>query len=420
LKKLIFTAAIAFAGAVLFSAERTLTLEDAVASALENNASIRRSALSLQAAERKEANSWNEFLPTASVGASWTENAANSAEVVGLTASASLTLSPALFADIEQTKLDLEAGRISREKAFRDVELAVRKTFYSLLYQREYLELLSGSIETARARYEQTLEKRNAGLVPEVDALSARVELESLVPDYEAAKTSYANSLDSFKQAIGIDPADEIGLEGGLDEALGIGDIDADCLDAQSASVALLENSVKAAESALKGAVMTNRLPSVSLSALMNPSRVLSSGAEWTESASLTASVSLSLDSFLPFSSRAEQIRTAADAQADLEIQLEDERLSAELELSSLLRSIAQSKSSLSARASAVELAKRNYQLTEEAYRKGAKDLLSLQSSADSLKEAEASLKQQSYALLAAVLELEYASGVPFGTLGRK
>jgi hypothetical protein len=55
----------------------------------------------------------------------------------------------------------------------------------------------------------------------------------------------------------------------------------------------------------------------------------------------------------------------------------------------------------------------------EDAYRRGTKDLLTLQNSGDSLDEAKVTMMKESYTLLAAVLDLEYAVGVPFGTLGR-
>ena len=42
-----------------------------------------------------------------------------------------------------------------------------------------------------------------------------------------------------------------------------------------------------------------------------------------------------------------------------------------------------------------------------------------MQDASDSLVEAKVSLKKEEYTLIAAVLELEYAVGVPFGTLGR-
>jgi outer membrane protein TolC len=103
----------------------------------------------------------------------------------------------------------------------------------------------------------------------------------------------------------------------------------------------------------------------------------------------------------------------------DAELELADARVSERLERETLSRTIENSRALIKARTLGVTLAERNYALTEDAYRHGTKDILSLQDASDSLVEAKVSLKKEEYALIAAVLELEYAVGVPFGTLGR-
>ena len=55
--------------------------------------------------------------------------------------------------------------------------------------------------------------------------------------------------------------------------------------------------------------------------------------------------------------------------------------------------------------------------MTSEAYNRGTKDLLSLQSANTSLMNAQVSLKNEILVLIKSILNLEKTIGVPFGTL---
>ena len=57
------------------------------------------------------------------------------------------------------------------------------------------------------------------------------------------------------------------------------------------------------------------------------------------------------------------------------------------------------------------------YRLTLEAYNNGTKDIIVLQNARNGLFEAGVNLKNQAYNLAVALLNLENALGVPFGSL---
>ena len=333
--------------------------------------------------------------------------------------SATLGITPAIIKSIEKAKLDYDSGRITREIALRDVELSVRKAFYGILYERDYVALVESNVATAQKQYEQTLARQRAGLVPEVDLLSAQVTLENLKPSLESAKTSFANDLANFKRLVGVDQAEDISLEGSLDDAIGLSAIDVSGVSAASPSVAKLEKSLEIAKAQKDIAAIGLRTPTFALAYTYKPSKTDVAGSDWEDAGYVSASVTFALDPFLPFSQDAETIRSASDAVRDVELQLSDARVAERLSRDSLLRSIERSRAAIKARTLGVRLAERNYALTEDAYRNGTKDLLSLQSASDALESARVSLKNESYTLLQAVLDLEYAVGVPFGTLGR-
>jgi outer membrane protein TolC len=66
-----------------------------------------------------------------------------------------------------------------------------------------------------------------------------------------------------------------------------------------------------------------------------------------------------------------------------------------------------------------VDLAERSYRSTETAYRNGLQTLLEVQNAANQLQEARLGVMSQTVTYLNGLIDLEYALGVPFGTLGK-
>lgn len=403
----------------LLGAQTVFTIDKAVESALSHNVSVERSAIAYDALGRKSSNAWNVLIPSIDAGAGISRMTASEVKSYYGSISATLGITPAIIKSIEKAKLDYDSGRITREIALRDVELSVRKAFYGILYERDYVALVESNVATAQKQYEQTLARQRAGLVPEVDLLSAQVTLENLKPSLESAKTSFANDMANFKRLVGVDQAEDISLEGSLDDAIALSAIDVSGVSAASPSVAKLEKSLEIAKAQKDIAAIGLRTPTFALAYTYKPSKTDVAGSDWEDAGYVSASVTFALDPFLPFSQDAETIRSASDAVRDVELQLSDARVAERLSRDSLLRSIERSRAAIKARTLGVRLAERNYALTEDAYRNGTKDLLSLQSASDALESARVSLKNESYTLLQAVLDLEYAVGVPFGTLGR-
>jgi outer membrane protein TolC len=91
-----------------------------------------------------------------------------------------------------------------------------------------------------------------------------------------------------------------------------------------------------------------------------------------------------------------------------------------ETEVDSLVQKLEKSRRSVGTLALNVSLAERAYRLSEEAYRAGAKDLLDVQNSELELRKARLEVLKEKFNYLTGLLDLEYAIGVPFGTLTRK
>lgn len=394
---------------------RKLSPDEAVELAVTNNLSLERSRVDVAAAKRALDRSWNGLLPGLSLSLGGNKPNQSTGFTYG-SVGASITLSPSLLDDKTEASLSYDAENLSYSIAVRDLELSVRKAYYALILANENVLLTQQSILTAQKSYDQTEANRKVGLASELEVLTAQVSLENLKPDLESAKLSYANKLDEFKQLLGLGLEDSIALTGSLDEAAAIAEIDFSTLEGESPSVASLRASLKSAEAARTAAERILYSPSLSLSFEYQPTY---SSTAWSDDGSISAVASFSLDKLLPWSEERENINTATDTVNKLENELAEAEQNARVTVNSLKRQIQQSLAALKARKLNVSLAERSYALTEEAYRFGTKDLLSLQSAADNLQEARVNVQEEAYTLISAVLDMEYALNIPFGSLGR-
>ena len=394
-----------------------LTPEAAVEHAVAENRSLARSRVDSHAAERNLKNAWNEILPGVDLSAGASRSSATEATTLYGSLSASVTFSPTVIAAVGLARAAYESQKLAYEASRRSLELEVRKSFYSLVLAQENITVLRQAIATAQANYEQAEAKRRVGLATELDVLSAQVNLENLRPNLGSALLARENSMAQFKILLGVDQDRELTLKGSLNEAAALTGLDLSGLSGEDPAVARLEASVETARAGLKAARTLVRSPSLTLSGSYRPAS--SNAGPWTDNGSISAIVSLSLDNLLPWSSARGNEFKAGDTLAKTESELEEARITASVQETALQRKIEQSLSVLKARRLTVALAERTYRLTEDAYKFGTKDLLNLQDAADSLQEARVKMLEEAYNLVSALLDLEYALGVPFGTLGR-
>ena len=409
---------------------RSLTVDEAVELAKNNNVSIARSQITLEAASRAKAHSWNSISPTASFSASSTLPVDALSDVdsaytasIGLSATLSLNLTANLFTSMNAAKIAYESGKLTFSDAVKSVELGVREAFYGLLYEQENIVLQERNLEIAKTQYNNNLAKYNQGRLSEIDVLSAEVNYKSKIPTVESARTTFLNDLASFKQTLGLNLDEKIELAGTLDDLINLNEISVDIKNVQSSSIKLLEYKLENAKNSVTDKRFSAFAPSLNASLNWSDEKWYvgydGTAPDAQKSASLRLSATIPLDGILPWSARNDAIDSAQDTVKDLELQLENEKKNLTRTVMSSLRSIKQSQESIKYKQANVTLAQRTYDMTAEAYNRGTKDLLTLQNANTSLLNAQVSLKSEVLTLIRAVLNLENTIGVDFGTLGR-
>ncbi|MCR5495931.1 MAG: TolC family protein [Treponema sp.] len=398
-----------------------INLEESVKLAKQNNIDIQTANNTLKDLKTSNMFSWNSISPTASITGSASQDFENDSKSIAVTGKVSMGLKTNLYTDIQGAKLQYEKGKITYSQAVRSVELNVRKSFYNLLYQQEYLELQKQNLATAKEQYEQNQEKFKNGKISELDALTSRVNYESKKPTVESAEITLQNDLATFKQILGIEQSKKIKLSGSLDDVLEISTISFESLpksEVPAPNVASAEYDVKLAKNSLLDSRFSAYSPSVSASYSYGKSSVYDSDSVDTSN-SLSLSVSIPLDGYLPWSSNGISISSKKNALDSAEKKLEDTKTTVAVQTESYIRKINQAISVLESLKATYNLAEQTYKMNLTAYNYGKTDLLSLQSASDSVLSAGVNLKSQAYTLISSILDLENLLGLEFGTVGK-
>jgi outer membrane protein TolC len=276
-------------------------------------------------------------------------------------------------------------------------------------------------METARLRYENNRDKYNRGQLSELDLLQSQYSYESQRPAIESAEISYQNNLASFKQIMGLSQNEKIELSGSL----------ADTIPPESFSISQSVEDlpsvkkIKASIEQQKNSLLSTRFSAYgpTLSASYSYGKAGSNLTKDFSDLSTTGNkislgISIPLDGYIPWTTGSQSIANQKAALKDLELQLENEKTTAELNLQNSIKNILQKQSQMELLDRNVEIAQKAYDMTLTAYNHGSRDLLTLQNSADSLLRAKTDRESHIYNLICAVLDLENTLGIPFGSLG--
>ena len=414
---------------VLLPAE-TLTLQEAVDLASGNNLSIKEGDVSLKSAKRASSYSWNSIspsikasgslsksLPKEEVKSAYGSASSSDAARISLGASVNIGLSPSIATNIKGARLKYEKQQIDYDTTVRTIELNVRKAFYQILYEQEYIALQERHAESAKNQYNTNKAKYERGVLPRLDVLNSQISYQNAQLSLDSAKTTLANDLATFKNLLGLDQSRDIALSGSLDGFVELTDISLGGVSAKSNTIASLEKQVEIAKNSLTATRLSAWAPTLSAGYSYNLSTTTDSSSDWNKAGSLTLGVSIPLDGYLPWSSGAQSIANQKDNLELLQLQLEDARNTLDIQISGYLNQVKNLVSTIQLRKQSLEFAEESYRLTADAYNNGTKDILALQNARNSYLEAAVNLKNQAYNLSVALLNLENSLGVPFGSL---
>jgi outer membrane protein TolC len=431
-------------------APQRLNPEMAVEMAIRNNLNLEAARIGLDIRRRGSDMAWNQFLPNATVtGTLLRDNVAATSQGIDFSAlpalrpiliaipqwhmngafTATFDFSFALFEGVRSLRLDYEAGLLSYERAKLQMEQAVRKMYNGILLLEANVDLLKESFSNAQRQADIAEANFRAGLAPRLAWLQAQVAVENMRPTVSNLENNLKTLVGNFALLLGLPFDTSLELEalnfGEADIEIGLNELISRAVS-QKPDILELQASIQALQSQQKALRLQQLTPFLrlgwNLSYLFNPildpfSDNLFTGDNWNRGGNFSVTLGMNLNNLLPFTREGQR---RIDMEASLQIQsirLGQMIRETELEVFTKLVSLENIMATVEAQGAAVELAQESYRLTEQAYRAGLQDFQAVRGAALALDQARLQLLTQQFNFLNDLIDLEYAIGVPFGTL---
>lgn len=411
---------LALCGSV-FAQTLSLSVDDAVRLALENNSSVQRERLAESVARARSAASWNAFLPDISLSAALR----NVHELAGLddparpdptgtdlsaSAGIRLSLQAGVGETLRQTELEKNRAETVRLDAEASVVRTVKTSYYAIATEQRRLELYGKNLELAQREAAMVQKNYNAGLASELSLLQAQYAAASLEPDLLQARQEFAQTLRAFNILLGIDPDTSVVFTDTLEHNFPEVCLPMDVPERIElrADVTTARIARDAAASRRRAGTLNRYAPSVTLSESAGVSD-LQDGFSAPETGTFTLSVAIPLNGYIPGSETRIDAKELDSVVEKAEITLKDTRTEAREEIRSLFDTLNRLQKSIEITRLNETVAVRAYELSREGYESGLVALTDLDEARQKSLEARFSMLNAVYLYKAALIELAYA-----------
>ncbi|MBZ0200245.1 MAG: TolC family protein [Ignavibacteriaceae bacterium] len=123
----------------------------------------------------------------------------------------------AVFNGIGASKIYLDLSHEELKRVVSETVLSVKKAFYGVLLTKNLYEVTSLSFKNAQDNLNNVKAYQKEGLVSEFDLLQAEVRVENIRPVLLQMENTLKNSKDGFKIILGIEQSEEIDVTGKLE-----------------------------------------------------------------------------------------------------------------------------------------------------------------------------------------------------------
>ncbi|MGI6092945.1 MAG: TolC family protein [Veillonellaceae bacterium] len=290
MKKLRVTAAAISAGLILlqntlsFAAPMSLSLQESINLALQNNPSIQIVGKDKEQSEWGVSEAKAGRMPTVSLGSNY--NFQNGGQN-----SNSLRMNWQVYsggrtdAKINQAELGVVGADLDLEKTKQQVILDTTTDYYNVLEAKNMVEVNEQTVNNLTAHLNIVQAKYDAGVVAKVDLLRSEVELANAKQNLIKAQNQYELAVTELLNTINIDADTELNLDGELAYQADQRTL-ADAIDQAKQNrpeIAKAKISIESAEQGIKAA-KSGKLPSISMSASTgwNDSLLPDSSNDWS------------------------------------------------------------------------------------------------------------------------------------------
>jgi outer membrane protein TolC len=400
-----------------------LTLEDAIAIALENNADLHSKAVDLaDKGRRKNSGVWNWALPSVSVSggisntqpirpAGDTSSSWNASGAIGLNFTAGVPFRIAL-ADTQYKISELAYVR-ARQTLIKTVSV----TFYTLLAEKENIEILENNLELLKNQYEQTEQNYKRGLSSELDMLNAQYAYQVAGPELKNAISDYGQHVrDYLLSVLGVNPDEyaDAGFLGDIETkplALPPGEALAAVYGDRHFDV--ISQSLTLSQSELNAKIQTasSLSPTLSLSESirLGPQNTGLSFDNPSSSGTFSLTLSIPVSSFIPGSGGSLDVKTSRDSASLARSALETARKKAVEDIKQKADTLSRTGESIESKQLNYRISLRAYELSEQGYARGLVSATDLEASRQRMISARQAVLQAAVSYLSASYEVASA-----------
>jgi outer membrane protein TolC len=246
--------------------------------------------------------------------------------------------------------------------------------------------VLEGTARLSEEQVERDRTARQNGYVGELDFLSAQVSAGRARLAYNRALAEYQTGLDAFLSALGLEPGEQVTLEGnpGIAEL----SLDPEALIrerlARRPDLEAQRNEIERLKNARTESFLSAKGPQVNLSASWGAN--LESGFDDTVSAGV--SVTIPIDPWIPRTKGDQTVQRAAADYKKALLDLEDMENTARQEIRSYAEGIKNTWAEVEISRLQAGYAQRAYELAEQSYRRGTMNFLDFETARNRLTEA--------------------------------
>jgi outer membrane protein len=424
-------------GIVLSQNPQTISLQQAVSLALENNYQITRSQARLESENARVTASYGTFLPNLNVSASYRHSDIQGIRyiagepVVGFgavttTYSTGLGTSVTLFdglsnvSRLNQSRYNQASAQYTHENTRRFVVTRVYNLYFEVFRRKELLRVSEENLRRSKAQLERIVESNRVGAVPIVDVYRQQVQVGNDELALIQAEQNLANTKAELTFYLGLNPVQEFEYDpAGIPTAVDPEEItetleryrDLDMLTEQTlrrrADIEAVQQQLYAAESGLTGA-RGSYWPTVSLNANYgytgNELRAID------DSRSFNYQLVFSIPLFQRFQ-RNNEVQQAKVQLKQAEIEYEEMRNQGRLDIRKAVLDLEASAKRVDVSEQNIVAAREEQRLAEERYNLGAGTLLDLIIANTNLAQAESNRIDAIFGFYLSVHQLEYLIG---------
>jgi multidrug efflux system outer membrane protein len=322
---------------------------------------------------------------------------------------------------MKAVELAYRSQLLSYESARTQLAVETAQSFYRLIRDRRNLENLQNLRDLAVRHFEQNRTGFNNGIVSQVVFLQSQLRAEEARLSLSRAEAAYTSGLGAFLVSLGLDQYLDVSLRGEI--AIERLEVDPERLIAEylpkRPDLLSRRQEIERLDLLSRTNALDARFPvTLSLSAgLGQAGSGLPGGWDTTMPLSGSLRVSIPLNPWIPGTTANQALRAARTEAETARLNLQEAENQARLTVRTLTEELRTSWAVIEIARLRLEIAERAYSLSEQGYRSGTVDSLSLAESRNSMAQARQDLLSGEYDYLSMILQLSAALNLDWNEL---